>query len=153
MANREATHKRQARHIVLIACCKRKLPRTAPAENLYQGDLFRKSLAYARSLWPDAIFVLSAKHGLVQLDEMIGPYEQTLNRMPVAARGNWASRVMAELEQVSDLHNDRFTFLASHRYREGLIPHIHHAEAPLRGLGIGQQLQWLKRRVLNEEKS
>lgn len=135
------------KHVVLIACCKRKLEHAAPAEQLYQGELFRKSLAYARSLKPDEIYVLSAKLGVVPLDQTISPYEQTLNRMPVDDRRAWSKRVAAELAQIADPQNDRFTFLTSKRYREGLLPYIRHADIPLEGLGIGQQLRWLKQHL------
>ncbi len=140
------------KHVVLIACCKRKLTRVAPAELLYQGDLFRKSLTYARALRSDDIYVLSAKHGVIRLEKTIAPYEQTLNRMSAAARRTWASRVITQLAQVADLQADQFTLLASKRYREGILPHIRHASIPMEGLRIGRQLQWLKQKIaeLNE---
>lgn len=38
---------------------------------LYTSPLFTYALAYAEALHPDAIYILSAKHGLVGLDEVI----------------------------------------------------------------------------------
>lgn len=134
-------------HIVLIACCKRKQDHRCPASQLYQGDLFKKSLAYAQTLGPDAVYILSAKHGLVSLDDLLVPYEQTLNRMPVKERRDWAQRVLDQLRKVCDLDKDRFTILASSRYREGLIPAMLNVKVPMVGLGIGKQLGWLKKRL------
>lgn len=130
-------------HHVLIACAAKKLPHAAPASVLYQSTLFRLSLAFARSLRPDTIFILSALHGLLPLEEMVEPYDVTLNLMPKKERVAWSDRVLAQLRRAADLQEDRFTFLAGSRYRERLIPHLRHAEVPLRGLRIGEQLQFL----------
>jgi hypothetical protein len=35
-------------------------------------------------------------------------------------------------------------FLAGERYRKYLIPHLTNHEIPLRGLGIGKQMRFLK---------
>ena len=67
-------------HIVLIACSSRKGFKPAKAADLYQSSLFRKSMAYAQSLRPDEIHILSAKHGLLRRDAEIAPYNVTLNK-------------------------------------------------------------------------
>lgn len=51
------------------------------AKDMYVSDLFKKSLEYARRLNPAKIYILSAKYGLLELDDMIEPYEITLNEM------------------------------------------------------------------------
>ena len=66
------------RTIVLISCVKKKASQPRPARELYISDLFRKSLKYAQSLSPDAIYILSAKYGLLSLDTVIEPYDVTL---------------------------------------------------------------------------
>ena len=65
--------------IVLISCVAKKLNYKAKAKNLCISPLFKKSLAYAYLLKPDKIFILSAKYGLIDLDEEIFPYNETLN--------------------------------------------------------------------------
>jgi hypothetical protein len=132
------------RHVVLIACGKRKGFGRARARDLYQGDLFRKSMAYARSLLPDAIYILSAKHGLLAPDAEIDPYDVTLKAMNKEQRAAWASSVLRQLRQVSRPAEDRFTFLAAEAYRNQLLPHLPHHRVPMRGLGIGRQLRFLK---------
>ena len=69
------------RKIVLISCVSKKLVHAAKVRDIYVSPLFRLNLAYAESLKPDAIYVLSAKHGLLPLDDQIEPYELTLNTM------------------------------------------------------------------------
>jgi hypothetical protein len=114
---------------------------------LYQSDLFKKCLKYARSQSPDQIYVLSAKYGLLRLDEDISPYDETLNKMRIANVKRWADMVVEELRKVSDLNEDRFVFLAADRYRRFLLPHLPRHEVPMDGLGIGKQLRFLKERI------
>lgn len=65
--------------IVLIGCGKSKVDYRTRADELYTGALFRLSLKYAHTLAPDAIYILSALHGLVELDKELDPYNKTLN--------------------------------------------------------------------------
>lgn len=85
------------RKIVLISCVSQKLPYKASARHLYISPLFKKNLAYAQRLNPDAIFVLSAKYGLVDLDQEIEPYDLTLNTMSADQIKIWAIRVLAQI--------------------------------------------------------
>ena len=137
-------------HFVLIACASRKRGHACRAADLYQSDLFLKSLRYAESLRPDGIFILSAKHGLLPFEEEIEPYDLTLNRMSAVDRRSWAERVLRELAEVGDLEQDRFTFLAGRRYREYLLPRVRHGNVPMEGLPIGKQLKFLKEAVADE---
>ncbi|HEX8591312.1 MAG TPA: hypothetical protein VF696_00975 [Candidatus Paceibacterota bacterium] len=135
------------RRIVLLSCVSKKLDCSAPARELYISPLFRFGLAYAESLKPDAIYILSAKHGLVGLDKVLDPYEETLNTKRDAEIREWSVRVLQDLRQVADMENDEFVFLAGDRYRRHLLPHLRHARMPLQGLGLGRQLQFLKRHI------
>ena len=132
-----------SKKIVLISCASQKLPVPARAENLYISQLFRLSLCYAKSLKPDNIYILSAKYGLVRLDQIIAPYNKTLNEMGIDARKSWADNVLADLSPVASLDNDEFIILAGTRYREFLAPYIRNKKIPLEGLTIGRQLQRL----------
>jgi len=55
--------------------------------------------------------------------------------------------VIEKLKKVADLDHDQFVFLAGERYRRFLIPKIKRYEIPLKGLGIGKQLKFLKERL------
>lgn len=133
------------KRIVLISCVKTKLDHTAKAKDLYISDLFRKNLAYAKKMKPDHIFILSAKYGLLGLDDRIAPYEKTLNQMPVSERKAWSAGVISELRKFANLDQDEFVFLAGEKYREGLVPYIHHYSIPFEGLSFGNQLKALKK--------
>jgi len=135
------------RSIVLISCVKSKLAHPARAGDLYISDLFKSNLAYAIYLRPHAIYILSAKYGLITLNQKIAPYELTLNTMSVPERKAWAAAVLHQLGKHTHLHRDLFIFLAGLRYREYLIPALKHVQIPLEGMSFGKQLQELKRRT------
>ena len=130
--------------VVLLSCVSMKLPHKAKARDLYVSPLFRLGLKYAESLRPDRIFILSAEYGLVDLEKEIEPYNKTLNTMPATEVLSWAGRVLLQLKNSTDLENDEFVFLAGERYRKHLVPHIARYSVPMKGLGIGKQLKYLK---------
>jgi hypothetical protein len=133
--------------VVLIACASKKNPSRARAEDLYESELFRRSLAYARRLRPDSIYILSAKHGLLDLQTEIEPYNVTLNDMSAGEVRTWAVGVLEQLRHTADLRHDRFIILAGDKYRKYIVPHLSLAELPLEGLRIGEQLQFLGKPV------
>lgn len=132
------------KRIVLISCVSQKLPHRAKAKDLYVSTFFKLNVKYANSLSPDEIYILSAKYGLLALEDEIEPYEQTLNNMRTAEIKEWANRVLQQLKSVASLEETEFIFLAGDKYRKYLLPHIKNATVPLEGLRIGEQLQRLK---------
>jgi hypothetical protein len=135
--------------IALVACVSKKNATPMPARDLYASDWFCKASAYAARV-ADRWYILSARYGLVAPDAVIEPYDETLNKMGVAARRAWARRVIKDLRRV--LHpGDRVVVLAGSRYRQDLIGPIRQTgctvEVPMEGLRIGEQLRWLKQRV------
>jgi cytoplasmic iron level regulating protein YaaA (DUF328/UPF0246 family) len=131
--------------VLLIACSKKKGPAKSQARDLYRGDLFRKSLAYASCLTDESrIFILSAKYGLVSLEEEIEPYDLSIKSFSAAEKRIWASKVANRLAEVSDLQNDKFVLFAPIDYRKYLLPYLHKYEVPLEGLVQGKQKQRLK---------
>lgn len=137
--------------IILISCASKKLPYEAKAREIYSSPLFKLNLEYAESLKPDKIFILSAKYGLLNLEQKIEPYNITLNKMKDEEIKLWAEDISEALSKETDLKNDEFIFLAGEKYRRYLIPNITNYKIPLKGLGIGKQLKFLKEK-LNEQK-
>lgn len=144
------------RKIVLIACCSTKLDREAPARDLYQSQLFRKSLRWAEGQ-PGvfAIHVLSALHGVVNLDQDVAPYDHTLNTVDMAGRLSWADLVDGQLRDrgyrlMGDedaAAADRFVFLAGSNYRFPLSKRMANVDVPMKHLGIGEQLRYLTKAI------
>jgi len=86
----------------------------------------------------------SAKHGLLNLEQKIEPYEQTLNDMRANEVKQWARQVIEQIKRIINIDKTEFVFLAGERYRKYLLPHLTNVRIPLKGLGIGEQLQRLK---------
>ena len=131
------------KRIVLISCVRQKLPHRAKVKDIYVSTLFKLSLKYARKLQPDGIFVLSAKHGLLPLEKVIEPYEETLKSKPAGEIEIWASCVLDQIKAICSIDQTEFILLAGDRYRKYLLPHIKHCTIPLEGLRIGEQLRKL----------
>jgi hypothetical protein len=142
--------KDKMKQIVLISCVSKKLENKSKAKDLYVSPLFKKNLKYATSLKPDYIFILSAKYGLVGLNEEIEPYDLTLNKMRSNEIKEWAKTVLNQLKKLTDLKIDEFIFLAGNNYRKYLLPDITNYKVPMEGLPIGKQLQWLTNRNKSE---
>lgn len=131
--------------VVLISCVSKKLSHSAKARELYISPLFKYNLDYAQTLNPDKIFILSAKYGLVDLEQEIEPYNETLNQKSNEEIKLWADKVLKQLKEFVNLKEDNIIFLAGENYRKFLIPEINNYEIPLKGLGIGKQLGYLKK--------
>jgi len=133
--------------VVLIPCAAKKLDHPAKAQNLYISDYFKSNLSYAKSLNPHKIFILSAKYGLLNLQDEITPYDQTLKKMSKNEQIVWASKVLEQLKKEVNLNEDKFIFLAGEEYRKFLLSNIKNYETPTKGLGIGKQLKFLKENI------
>jgi len=137
------------KQIVLISCSKSKLSFKAMAQDLYTGTIFKYSMQYAKSLKPDNIYILSAKYGLVPLDDIIVPYDKTLYSMSSIDRKDWSSRVLNQLEKQVDLGKNHFIILAGEIYRKYLVMQFETQsvsfEIPLKGMNRGKQLRYLKK--------
>lgn len=132
--------------VALVSCVKSKRAEPSPARDLYTSTLFEGLREYAEQN-ADRWYVLSALYGLVAPEEVIEPYEKTLNRMPKGERDAWALKVQGQLAEVLP-PGAEVVVLAGQRYREGLIPFLtaggFSVSIPLEGLPFGKQLQFLK---------
>jgi len=126
--------------IGLIACSSTKQSGTHCAAELYTSPLFRMSRAWVERNCADGWYILSAQHHLVHPDALVTSYDRTLREMSRAERSAWASKVALQLDALMPCS---FFVLAGQLYCQALDDFTF--ERPLQGLGIGRQLQWLKR--------
>jgi hypothetical protein len=145
--------------IILIACVSKKELFKTKAKDLYKSQLFKSSLAYANSLNPDKIFILSALHHLLELDAEIDPYNVTLSNIPKSKRKQglkvlnlkekteWGKKVTEMLSAQTDLQNDQFIILAGQEYLKPLKPYLRNIDDRLNGLGIGKRISFLKNHI------
>jgi len=127
----------------LVSCSKSKLDEAAPARELYSPSyVFRKSAEYVEQHC-DEWLVLSAKHGLVDPDDVLEPYDETLAGARKAVRDAWADEVRAALRERYEGREVKFVLMAGRSYSgavEGLGAEV---EEPLKGMGTGFRRQWL----------
>jgi hypothetical protein len=80
----------------LVSCVSAKRSRPLPARELYCSDWFVTARDYVEAQAEDW-YILSAKYGLVEPDEVIEPYNETLSDISSAERRAWAERVAGQV--------------------------------------------------------
>ena len=135
--------------IVFLQCGKKKLSKGMhPASEIYTSELFKTSLAYARKLTTDEnIRILSGKFGVLRLDDVIEPYNVTLKTMTNAQRERWGHYVMGQLRSQGITSDRPAIFLTGELYEKFVKDYFQHSENPLRGLGLGYRMQYMKKRL------
>lgn len=132
--------------LYLVSCVSKKINRRAPARDLYCSEWFRKARSYVEATGSPWL-ILSAKYHLVAPETVLDPYNTTLKNMAVNERRSWADEVLLQFDKTGRCV-DRVIFLAGERYREFLLDGMKRrgvrVHVPMAGLGIGQQLAWLK---------
>lgn len=123
----------------LVACAAQKVDAPTFARYLYTSPLFVKASRYCAREY-DRWYVLSALHGVVHPDDVLAPYDVTLNTMPRAERLAWGEKVRGQLRALG-LEGDALYLHAGARYREPFAS-MANVITPLAGLGIGRQLAW-----------
>ena len=145
----------KGKKIVLIACVSKKGDKKTKAKLLYTSPLFKSSLAHAYKQNPDKIFILSALHHLLELDEEKEPYNVTLSNVPKhkrkpglkiltpAEKIEWGKKVIEQLSKRADLGNDTFIILAGQEYIKPIKNSISNLFNPLEGLKQGERVKFL----------
>jgi len=137
--------------IGLIGCVKKKKAVKSQAKDLYISDLFIKARRYVETHY-DKWFILSAKYYLVDPKTCIEPYDETLNEKTVKERKEWSRRVFSQIkDRLPNPSQYELYFHAGIKYREFLIPILikagYSCKVSLKGMRIGEQLSWYKRRL------
>jgi hypothetical protein len=144
-----------AKPVVLVGCGKQKRTTDDPlgvaARDLYTSNLFASRRAYAdrvSSSW----FVLSARWGLLLPNELVKPYEASLEHLSDLDRAGWALNVahdfVSQLPDSAKLSELRVELHAGVLYAaplKGVLESLGcKVSWPVAGLGIGQQLHWYR---------
>lgn len=141
----------------LVGCVKSRRPVRAPAKDLYTSALFRgrrESVEASCDRW----FILSAKHGLLDPDEPIEPYDVRLADASAPERQQWSREVVADLERrLGNLSGLTFEVHAGAAYRDnGVVTGVRSrgaaVENPTEGLNQGQQLAFYRRARSREQR-
>ncbi|CAG6399003.1 hypothetical protein NMG29_11715 [Streptomyces cocklensis] len=126
-----------AAELIVIPCGARKLDRPARAADMYVGSYHRACRRAAQALRPDRLLILSARHGLLALDDEIEPYDTPHGAADAVTalfvREQAARRGIEQLDPVVALGGARHVALA-----KAVWPH---ARTPLSGTrGMGEQV-------------
>ena len=133
---------------VFLSCVSKKRDYPCITKDMYTSDLFNKSLSYATKIAkPENVYVLSAKYGLLELNQQIEPYELTLNTMNMRQRKEWANKVLIQCKEKGVSFDEEAVFLCGKRYREFLMDKFKNSTAPLKHMGIGEQLAFYKKEI------
>jgi len=127
--------------MVIVACGAKKLDREARARDLYVGPYFKACLAYAMEIAPAKdIFILSAKHGLIGINDHIEPYDKKFGD-PFSV----TEFSLTEYVEFCGLLDEKVIVLGGRKY-VGLCRKVwKKLEAPLEGKGgLGTQIAWMR---------
>ena len=104
--------------LVLAGCVKTKCDAPRAAKNLYDSPLWRSRRAYAERFGTDW-YILSAKHGLVDPEKTIAPYDLALTDLRAAERRTWSQKVLDDLTAgVPELRGSTIEIHAGKAYAE-----------------------------------
>lgn len=139
--------------VALVGCSKAKGQRRAQALTLYTGRIFRAAVDLTTATH-DQTFIVSALHGLVDLEQEVDPYDFTIARYSVEQRIAWGETVVAELSKATGAVPLRVTVLMGESYARWLRGPLARRDGwtvsyPLDGIaGIAPRVQWLRDQLL-----
>lgn len=131
------------RKVVIVGCGRAKAAHPATAGELYTGSYHAacRRAAAARAGADGTILILSAKHGLLALDERVEPYELRMGQA-----GSVTADQVRQQAAARGLLDAQVTVLAGRAYARLVAQVWPHAVQPLAGTrGIGEQLHRLTR--------
>ena len=136
----------------IVACSASKINRPALVRELYaKSALFRYALNYCEKHY-EKTYVVSAKYGLLELDQTIKPYNTTLNLMRAYEIREWASKTAEQIKAAIPIGSEIY-FHAGAKYcviSQYLLPEGDEKAAftifePMKEVGgIGKQLKFYK---------
>lgn len=130
--------------IIFIGCVKQKQDKRCTAETLYNSTLFKYALSYAKKLKPRKIYILSAKYGVLELNDIIEPYDVTLNKKNKKEKQIWAYNCYRQLQEKGVNFNEPTVWLCGTNYREYLMQKFTNNIVPIKNMGLGKQLKFFK---------
>lgn len=136
--------------IGLVGCGKAKRDGIYPVRELYIGSLFKLALA-ASETWLDESYVLSAKHGVLRLDDQVKSYDYSLYDLRLPERTRWGHGVCSHLRSLfPPTMRLRFIVLAGDGYLQPIVnaaraemPDVWNFRAPMRGMDLFARMKWL----------
>lgn len=133
---------------VFIGCVKKKNLGTFRARELYNSPLFKYELSYALTLTDEKnIYILSAKYGLITLDDIITNYDLTLNKLNEHSKKVWSYKVIKKAEKLGITKEEKIVFLCGNNYSKYLKKYFKNYSDPTQGLSLGNTLKYYKEKL------
>ena len=108
--------------VFLVSCGRRKQTTAVPAKELYASPRFKKTRA-AMEATECPWFIISAKHGLLDPEEVTCPYDETLKGKPPEECKAWAEKVEKQMD-ANLPYGEIIVILAEEDYYKDLIPYL-----------------------------
>ena len=112
---------------IFIGCSKEKVDHPTTAEKLYTSIIFKRTLHLAKEIVNHKgghIYVLSAKHHLLELDDIVEPYNETLAHSSVSIRKDWSKVVLNQIIEKGIDFNEETIFFAGNSYTKYIIKYF-----------------------------
>ncbi|MEK6879670.1 MAG: DUF6884 domain-containing protein [Nanoarchaeota archaeon] len=134
------------KRVALIPCSKNKIKTggEVKAVDLYSASLlFRKILHFVLKQKYDKIFIISAKYGLLRLNQKIQYYDSSLKNISKIERVKWGDIISSKLNKILD-KSDYIDFYIPKIYIKYISKNlqINHKNI-LQGMRIGERLHFL----------
>ena len=134
----------------LIATARKKAAYPAPVVDFYCSPLFIRTLEYAKQHY-DRFYFFNTKDGLLLPDDIMVPYHLSIKNFSKEQKKAWAQSVVQDLLKLELPECITLYLHGGLVYREFLEPELKACgftyEVPLRGYGIGEQLNWYKQQL------
>ncbi len=133
--------------VAIIGCSKQKRDGRRKVRYLYCSNRFKLNLAFALKEY-DRVYAISAKHGLLNLDQTIESYNLALDTLTERGQRRWALKVASQIRK--NIPEDAsIDFYCSKEYRDPLEGMLNGREisAPLAHLRRGEQIAWFKKHL------
>lgn len=132
--------------IGLINCVGTKRSYKCKAKDMYCSSLFKKAFAWLTQNC-DKVYIMSAKHGLLDPEKIIEPYNVSLYGMTRSQRIRWSKNLYLQLRECTDIQHDIFIVEGGVKYTEFIqkaIPHWHipYERDLCHNFGTGRRMQW-----------
>jgi hypothetical protein len=126
--------------VVVVPCGGRKLDRPAPAGRMYVGGYHRACRAYAERVGADRVLILSARHGLLELHEVVEPYDLRMGQ-----KGSVDADTLREQAARLGVLDAEVVVLGGRPYTRRALEVWPEARLPLEGCrSMGEQLRRMK---------
>lgn len=139
--------------VIIIPCVAHKKEVACPAKDMYDSQYFTACRDYAErysSRW----HIMSAKHGILEPNKVIEPYDMSLSSFTSPQLAEWARGAFLQFVQIYPMYNFRLNhnfyvvIVGGQLYRKILVPLLrgygYRVDVPFDGLGIGEQISAMR---------